>query len=167
VRVNNRRKSSISMQQFISEFGENFSEHMKEKLMELESRSFCTRKEINYRVDLKHVEHIQYECACDTEGNPKSGQKEYAYGQFAVIEGILYFSESCLENVSVMESPVVRTIYNSLDSVGMITDKDINMKKIDDSNIDYVIDSILAVCPQVSQEYLNITQGMLSRVKNK
>lgn len=167
MRINNRRKSSISMQQFISEFGESFSEHMKEKLMELSSRSFCTRSEIIHRVDLKHVEHIQYECACDSEGNIKSGLKEYSYGQFTVIDGGLYFSEGCLESDTVMESPVIKYIYNSLESERITDDKTANMKKVDDSNIDYVIDSIMAECPQVSQEYLSITQGMVSRSHNK
>jgi hypothetical protein len=155
------------MQQFISEFGESFSEHMKEKLIELGSRSFCTRKEITHRVDLKHVEHIQYECACDSEGNIKSGRKEYSYGQFTVIDGVLYFSEGCLVSDTVMESPVVKAIYNSLESEKIIDDKAANMKKVDDRNIDYVVDSIIAECPQVSQEYLNITQGMISRSQNK
>lgn len=167
LRVNNRRKSSISMQQFITELGENFSEHMKEKLMELDSRSFLTRKDVSHRVDLKHVEHIQYECVSNSEDKSAAKRKEYSYAQFAVVDGVLYFSERCLESDSVKQSPIVEVIYDSLGSEGMISDNGVNLKKIGNDNIDYVVDNILTGCPQVSQTYLDIIRGMVSRSGNK
>lgn len=159
VKKNYRMKRTISMKGFIAELGDNFSEHMKKRLMELEIRCVLTRKEDEYRVDIKHVEHTKYDNA---ENNSGISQKEYAYGQFVVNEGTLYFSDSCLESTEVMQSPIVNTIYDSLSSEGMITDENGGAKKIDDSNIDYLIDSILAVCPQVSQKYIDIVKDMMS-----
>lgn len=155
-------KKTISIKRFLTEFGEEFSEHIKERLLDLEVRCVLTRKEQNNRLDIKHVEHTKYDC--ETKSNSK---KEYDYGQFLVIEGILYYSEGCTENADVMQSPVVNEIFNSLNTEDMVCDSDINAKKVDDSNIDYVIDTILKVCPEVSQKYLNIVNGMLSRAKLK
>lgn len=154
-------KKTISLKYFISEFGENFSEHMKERLLELEVRCVLVRKEENYILNLKHVQHTQYRC--NKKSETSVSEKEYAYGQFIMVEGILYFSEKCTESTSVMESPIVSIIYDSLSNDGMISEGGKNAKKIDDSNIDYVIDSILTVCPEVTPEYLEMVQGMISR----
>ena len=90
-------------------------------------------------------------------------QKEYAYAQFIMIEGILYFSEKCTESSEVMQATIVSEIYDSLNSKDMIIEAGINARKIDDSNINYVIDTILTVCPPVTQGYLDIVAGMTSR----
>lgn len=152
------------MKQFILEFGINFSEHMKKRLMELESRSFLIRNEASNRFDLKHVEHIEYEHTCRL-GN--TVLKEYVYGQFEVKEDTLYFSQSCQESAKVMQSPIVSTIFDSLESDGAILNDGQNMKKVGDNNIDYIVDSTLAACPNVSQKYLDIIEGMATRANNK
>lgn len=158
------KKRSISMKQFITEFGMNFSEHMKKKLMELESRSFLTRKEVSNRFDLKHVEHLEYEHTCSLNNTVL---KEYVYGQFEVNEDILYFSQNCQESAKVMQSPIVSKIYDSLGCEGAILNDGRNLKRIGDNNIDYIVDSTLSVCPKVSQKYLDITAAMVSRANNK
>jgi hypothetical protein len=162
-----RKNSPMALKQFISEFGANFTEYMKDKLMELESRSFLTRKDVRSRFDLKHVEHIQYECDCDSQDYSQMPKKEYSYGQFEVIDDILYFSEICLESNQVQQSQMVSTIYNSLNGEGTIFNDGRNLKKVDDKNIDFVVDSILLNCPQVSQSYLDIINGMVSRSDDK
>lgn len=154
-------KKTISVKKFISEFGEDFSKHMKQRLLDLEVRSVLTRKEKSNHLDLKHVEHIQY--ACDPSYHSDKLEKEYAYGQLVVVDGNLYFSENCIESDTVMESPVVEGIFNSLSSSGMIIDSDTRAKQLNDTNIDYVVDSILEACPPVSQKYIDIVQGMISR----
>lgn len=166
-KINRTRKSSVSIKMFITEFGEDFPEHVKERLMDLESRCFLTRKEIPYRFDLKHVEHLQYDCAFDAENPSAHCSKEYAYGQFAVLDGIFYFSESCLENNEIMQAPIVSIIYNTLDSDGIVFDEGRNLKRLNENNIDYVVDSILSSCPQVSQSYMDIVKGMVSRANNR
>lgn len=160
MRKNYRIKKTISMKKFISELGENFSEHMKNRLLELEIRCVLTRKDCSNILDLKHVEHTKYKC--DSEDISTTCEKEYVYAQFVVVEGGLYFSEKCTESDNVMQSPVVDTIYNSLNSENMIFEEERHAKKVDDSNIDYVIDTILAACPQVSQYYINVVHEMLS-----
>lgn len=167
MKKNYRIQKTISMKRFISELGEDFSEHMKDRLLELEVRCVLTRKEDNYRLDIKHVEHTKYDCTCDSEHGLTPCKKEYVYGQFIVIEGVLYFSENCTESDGVMQSPIVNTIYSSLSDENMICDEGINEKKVDDSNIDYVIDSILTVCPEVSQRYKDIMKDMLSHAERK
>lgn len=162
--INYRIKKTISMKQFIAEFGENFSEKMKEKLLELEIRCVLTRKENKNILDIKHVEHTQYEC--NVENALDSCKKEYSYGQLIVIDGLLYFSEKCAENNLIMQSSIVDTIYNSLNSEIIFVEPDTNAKKIDDSNIDYVIDTMLTVFPEVSQRYINIVKEMLSHERN-
>lgn len=162
MKKNYKMKKTISIKMFIEELGKDFSEHMKNRLLELEVRCVLTRRQENI-LDLKHVEHTQYNCDLNSEDGSNSEEKEYVYGQFIVIDDVLYFSDKCVENSSVMQSPIVTSIFNDLDGDVMIFDEDIKGKKIDDSNIDYVIDSILSVCPEVSQSYLDIVKGMLSR----
>lgn len=157
-KMNRRKKCAVSIKMFITEFGEDFPENVKERLMNLESRCFLTRKEISYGFDLKHVEHLQYECSFD---------KEYAYGQFNVLDGKLYFSEKCIENKEIMQSPMVSVIFNALDSDGMIFDEGRNLKRLTENNIDYVVDSILSTCPQVSQSYIDIIQRIFSQTNNR
>jgi hypothetical protein len=156
-------KKTISMRQFIAELGEDFSEHVKKRLMDLSQRCVLTRKEEQHRLDLKHVEHIQHECAVDLEGSANPSKKEYSYGQFVVSEGNLYFSQKCAETQLVMQAPIVASIYDSLKNGEIINESDIYSKKIDDNNIDYIVDNILAVCPEVSQSHLDIVRGMTDR----
>jgi hypothetical protein len=162
-----KKNSPMALKQFIAEFGSDFSKNMKEKLMELESRAFLTRKEVHNRFDLKHVEHIEYECAFDIDSASKKVKKEYSYGQFEVNEGVLYFSELCLESDGVMQSPIVDKIYRYLGDEDTIFNNGRSLKKVDDKNISYVVDSILSVCPTVSQNYLDIVKEMVSRSDNK
>lgn len=156
---NYKIKKTISMKMFIEEFGETFSEHMKKRLMELDIRCVLTRKEKKNILDFKHVEHTLFNCNVPYS---KSCQKEYAYGQLIVVEDILYFSEKCIEDDNVMQSPIVTEIYNSLDDKDMIVSNDTYAKKIDDTNIDYVIDTMLTVYPEVSQRYKDIIKHMNS-----
>jgi 23S rRNA maturation-related 3'-5' exoribonuclease YhaM len=83
-------------------------------------------------------------------------KKEYVYGLLVVVDDILYFSDKLTDDDNVMLSPVVSTIYNSLSSNDMILYNDNYIKEIDDSNIDYVIDTMLTVFPPVSQKYIDI-----------
>ena len=61
MKKNYKMKKTISLKMFIAEFGENFSDHMKKRLLELEVRCVLTRKEDSNKLDLKHVEHTQHE----------------------------------------------------------------------------------------------------------
>lgn len=158
MKKNYKMKKTISIKMFINEFGENFSEHMKKKLLELELRSVLTRKDDDYRLDIKHVEHTKHDL--------NDCQKEYVYGQLLFIDENLYFSEKCVENDNIAQSPIVDVIYSNLNSADMILDGDIKAKKIDDSNIDYIIDTILTVFPDVSESYLNIVKEMISHERN-
>jgi hypothetical protein len=166
VKKNYNLKKTISMKRFISELGEDFSKLMKKRLLDLEIRCVLTRKEDDeFRLDIKHVEHIKYDC--DLENPSDSNKKEYVYGQLIVVDGELYFSETCTEGNDIMQSPIVSKLYDSLDSQYITFDTGITAKKLDDSNIDYVVDSLLSVCPEVSEYYKNIVKGMLSRSSKK
>lgn len=162
MKKNYNMKKTIAMKGFISEFGEIFSEKAKERLLELEIRTVLTRKEHRNKLDIKHVEHTKYPC---NDLNGKNLEKEYSYGQFVIEDNNLYFSDSCIENERVMQSPVVDKIYNSLDDIDMLINEDTTAKKIDDTNIDYVIDALLEACPEVSQRYLKIVHEMLANEK--
>lgn len=166
MKKNYNMKKTISMKRFISELGENFSKHMKNRLLDLEIRCVLTRKEDDeFRLDIKHVEHTKYPCSIE---NPTtSDQKEYVYGQLIVVDGDLYFSETCTEGANIMESPVVRDLYHSLQSSSITFDTGCSAKKLDDSNIDFVIDTIISVCPDISDSYRAIVGGMLSRSDKK
>ncbi|MGF7186881.1 hypothetical protein GGQ84_003015 [Desulfitispora alkaliphila] len=140
-----KMKKTISMKQFISELGSNFSKHTQERLLEVGARCVLTRSDKKNVLDLKHIEHTKFD-----------SEKEYAYGQFVVEEGELFFSNKCCAESGVMEAPIVSQIFESMDGEVVIFDEDIKVKKIDAKNIDYVIDSILNVCPVVSPEHLAI-----------
>jgi hypothetical protein len=166
MKKNYNMKKTISMKRFISELGENFSKPMKKRLLDLEIRCVLTRKEDDeFRLDLKHVEHLKYDGDLNTPSD--SGKKEYVYGQFIVVDGELYFSEVCTDGDNIMESPIVDQIFNSLDSQCITFDTGIRAKKLDDNNMDYVIDSLLSVFPDVSDSYRAIVSGMLSRSDKK
>lgn len=147
---NYNMKKTISIKQFIAEFGQGFSKHMKQRLLELGARLILTRREHSYILDLKHVEHLKYDCHNNSE------KKEYTYGQFVVNEGSLYFSESCLENSDVMQISTVGDIYDALTTEETTFENELKAKLIDDDNIDYVADKILEVCPEVSAEHMAI-----------
>lgn len=147
-------KKTVSMKQFITELGADFSKHVKQRLLELGGRCVLTRKDESFILDLRHVEHTKYDC--DSQNNTTAVKKEYAFGQLIVHEGVLYFSECCLENEDIMQASMVSTIYNSLGSEEISLEGDIKGKRIDDENIDYIIDNILTVCPEVSPEHLAI-----------
>lgn len=163
MRINNRRKKRISIKTFIEELGENFSEHMKTRLMELDVRTLLTRKDQYNMFDMKHVEHTKHQVM----DGLKSYEKEYVYGQFVVVEGSLYFSNECIEDDGIIKSHVVDEIYNSLSNDDMICFEGKNLKIVNDKNIDYIADTILKACPQVSQKYISIVKGMLARAENK
>ncbi|MDD3224588.1 MAG: hypothetical protein PHX70_07780 [Clostridium sp.] len=165
MRINNRKKRSISVKTFISELGENFSQHIKERLLDLDSRSFLSRKDNYARFDIKHVEHLQYTCN-DAKGNPLKSKKEYVYGELEVIEEVLYLSENCDETKEIIQAPGIKEIYDSLDSEGMVKE-DRNLKRLNDSNIDAVVDGIIKICPDVSQKYMDIVKDMIAIAENK
>jgi hypothetical protein len=149
-----RMKKTVSMKQFITELGADFSKHVKQRLLELGGRCVLTRKDESFILDLRHVEHTKYDCR--SQDGTTSLQKEYAFGQLIVHEGTLYFSRNCLENEDIMQAPMVGIIYDSLDGEELNLEGDIKGKKIDDENIDYIIDNIMTVCPEISPEHLAI-----------
>jgi hypothetical protein len=144
------------MKQFITEFGENFSKHMKQRLLELGARCVLIRNEESYCLDIKHIEHIKYNCDSNLQEELTTCKKEYSYGQFIMNKGSIYFSETCSENTDTMQAPVVKMIYDTLDKENLLLDEGANAKKIDDENIDFMIDRILEVCPELSPEHLAI-----------
>jgi hypothetical protein len=161
LRKNYNIKKTISVKQFISEFGKNFSEQIKKRLLELEVRCVLVRQEENYILQIHHVEHTTHDVS--SKDGLKQIKKEYAFGQFIVVEEVLYFSEKCSESNTLIESPIVSTIFNALTSESIVCETGVNAKQINDSNIDFIINSILSVCPEVSKAYRDIVDGMLSR----
>ncbi|MGE5629938.1 MAG: hypothetical protein ACM3TR_02440 [Caulobacteraceae bacterium] len=155
MKKSNRTKKTLSIRQFVAEYGENFSKHMKKRISELGTRCVLTRKDMDYVLDLKHVEHTKYSC-CDSHGNSYADKKEYVYGEFVVNDGALYFSDRCLDSDSAMQVPTVKIIYDTLNSKVKSIGEYADVKEIGDDNIDYVIDSILEVCPQLSPEHMQI-----------
>ncbi|MDF2504352.1 hypothetical protein [Clostridium sp.] len=156
---NYKLKKTISMKQFILEFGENFSDHLKQRLLELDLRCVLTRETDENRLDLKHVEHTKFDCKCKNDSSNTS-KKEYTYGEFVVIEGILYFAEKCVESSTVMQSPIVNTVYSSLNNTNSTILGETTLRIVDDTNIDYLIDTMLTVYPEVSQRYVDILKHM-------
>ena len=150
-----RIRKTISMRQLVSEFGEKFSKHTKKRLLDLGARCILTRKEESFRLDLMHIEHIKYDCTCNSN-NGSGCKKEFAYGQFVIQEGELYFSEKCMDSNDTMQSDVVKKIYDYLDSKDTIIVEGIQAKKVDAEQIDFVIDSIMEVCPELSKEHMAI-----------
>lgn len=153
---NYKMKRTISMKQFLTEFGEGMSKHMKQRLLEIGDRCLLNRRDDSYILDLRHIEHTKYECVCGNGEDATSSKKEYAFGQLIIQDGALYFSRSCVENDDIMQISVVDDIYSSLATDEIIVDETIKAKRIDDTNIDFVADSILKVCPAVSAEHLAI-----------
>lgn len=154
MKKNYKLKKTISLRQFVSEFGDSLSKQMKERLLELGPRCVLNRKENSNILDLKHMEHIRHDNTC-TESN-KLMQKEYIYGQFVMKDGEMYFSEKCAVGTDAMESSCVESIYAAIENPTILTEEGIAAKKIDDSNIDYVVDTILSECPDASEEHMAI-----------
>ncbi|OGO78591.1 MAG: hypothetical protein A2Y23_12740 [Clostridiales bacterium GWB2_37_7] len=155
MKKNYKMKRTISVKQFVVEFGDSISKHMKQRLLELGERCILNRRDESHILDFRHVEHIKYECCCGSEDGAEN-KKEYAYGQLVVKEGNLYLTQDCVENEDIMQSPVVGEIYSVISSPEVQLEEGIVGKMIDESNIDYVIDNILKVCPKVSAEHMAI-----------
>ena len=155
MKKNYKMKRTISMKQFIIEFGEGLSKHTKQRLLELGERCILNRRDESHILDLRHVEHIKYECSCSSEGEESTCKKEYAFGQFVVQEGLMYFSQSSVENDDIMQNSTIQGIYDALKTEEIEIDE-IKVKAIDDTNIDFIIDSILKVCPIVSAQHMAI-----------
>ena len=71
-----------------------------------------------------------------------------------------------MENESIVQIKNVNDIYDALNSEEAVIDE-INVKRIDDSNIDFVIDSILRVCPAMSEEHMAIIAKYLTADSRK
>lgn len=149
-----RVKKTVSVKQFIAELGGELSAHIKKRLLELGERCVLTRREESYILDLRHIEHKKYDCG--SEEGTDANKKEYAFGQFIVHEGRLYFSKCCLENEDIMQSDVVNSIYDFLEGEELELEGNIRGKLITEGNIDYIVDKILTVCPEISPEHLAI-----------
>ena len=142
------------MRQFVVEFGDSLSKQMKARLLELGPRCVLNRKEESNVLDLKHMEHIKHDNTCSMSNDVV--QKEYIYGQFIMKDGAMYFSQKCATGLDSVESNCVENIYDVIEGEILQSEEGISAKKIDDSNIDFVVDSILSVCPDVSAEHMAI-----------
>lgn len=149
-----KMKRTVSAKQFIAELGGNFSSHIRKRLLELGERCVLTRRDESYILDLRHIEHTKYHC--NSEEGTAENLKEYAFGRFIVYEDKLYFSKGCLENEEIMQSKIVDSIYDSLQCEELELEGDVWGKPVDDGNIDYIVDEILKVCPEMSPEHLAI-----------
>ncbi|MBA5849956.1 hypothetical protein H2684_01300 [Clostridium sp. cel8] len=166
MKKNYRMKRTISVKMFISEFEQCFSEHIKKRLMDIDLRCVLTRKDKKYVVDIKHVEHIKYNSK--SENGENSSDKEYVYGRFICSEDMLYFSNDFDNTNDFMKAEVVDNIYNSMNTEEVLIDEEeLKGKQVNDGNIDFIIDSILEVCPDVSQKYLDIVHEMISHSEIK
>lgn len=137
---------------FIGEFGEGFSDHIKKRLLEIGNRCILTRKEIDYCFDLKHVEHIKYDCGTGEDGN----LMEYTYGQLVASDGELYYSCQGKDSAEIKQFQAIEGLFDSIEANTECLEDDIKAKKIDDSNIDFLVDNLIEICPPVSPGYLKI-----------
>jgi hypothetical protein len=167
MRKNYRMKRTISVKMFIAEFGENFSELVKKRLMDVDVRCVLTRKDKKYVVDIKHVEHLRYDSK--SQSGIETSNREYVYGRLVQYNDCLYFSNDFENTNDFMKHDVVDDIYNSMKGDEVVTDEnqDMRAKQVTDENIDFIIDSILKVCPEVSQKYLDIVNEMTSHAEIK
>ena len=149
-------KKTISMKKFISEFGEDFTAHTKERLLELEIRTVLTRSEYPNILDIKHVEHTKYECCGEAES------RELTFGRLIVNGGKLYFTGSETDSNTLMEAENVPDLYNSLKADEKIVDNGISAKEINEDNIDFFMDKMLDTIPEVSESYIKIIKEMLA-----
>lgn len=152
---------TISIKRFINEFGVFYSTHMCEKLMELELRTVLTRTDILNALNIKHVEHTKYSCNSDGIAS----EKELVFGQLISIEGNLYFCADCDENETAAKCTAVDQIFNSICGNEYTLSSGAKVKKIDDSNIDALVDSLLKNIPDVSDRYMKILKEMTSYEK--
>ncbi len=154
MKKNYKMKKTLSIKQFNTEFSDCLTDHMKKRILDLWPRCVLTREKDKDILDLKHVEHTKHDC---TKGKSKA-KKEYAYGQFVINDGKLYFSNKCIEDETTMKTSMVDTIFDSLSNEDMYhgEENDLTAKRVDDSNIDDVIDNIMRACPPISKRHLEI-----------
>jgi hypothetical protein len=148
-------KKTISIAMFISEFGEAFTSHMKLKLLEIGKSCVLIREETGYSFDLKHVEHKKQHIE-NADGTSNMKLREYTYGQILVHEEILYFSMGHKDGDEQVQFPAISDLYKGLDVPAEFLQDDIEAKKIDDSNVDYLVDTLNEIYPELSPEYLKI-----------
>ena len=148
-------KKTISIAMFISEFGDAFTSHMKLKLLEIGKSCVLIRRETGYSFDLKHVEHKKEQIE-NSDGTSNLKLREYTYGQLLVHEEILYFSMGHKNGEDEVQFPTISEIYGDLNVPVEFLEDDIEAKRIEDSNVDYLVDHLNAIYPELSPEYLKI-----------
>lgn len=143
------------MSMFISEFGEAFTSHTKQKLMEIRNSCILIRKAPGDSFDIKHVEHTKH-ILDNADGTSNMKPREYTFGQLLINEDLLYFSKECEETEDAIQHPAISDIYSNMDTKPEVLEDNIEGKRIEDSNVDYLVDHLTELYPPLSEEYLKI-----------
>lgn len=164
---------SQTMNNLITKFKPNISPRVKEKLLELDKKGILQKEGSDNKL------YIHSKDARMKLNPPDSGcdsMHEFVYGHIMFIKQCVCLSGRCSLNLEVLDHPGYSQIYKLIDnklSMNMskleskkeknnykkdfyIKDSDRFAIKINDENVDEIIDSINALLPELSEDYLKM-----------
>lgn len=169
---------SITMKKAFEQFQPEVSEHVREKVEELDRLGYLQRQQYEYRFNLHQKENLRLNLPT------KDGReclRAYVYAHFMFISHNIYLSNKCTSNAEAFQHTGYQSIYNTqkitlIEKYNSIyDDKDKFLKdnfiekggdnrrgiKITDNNVDKIVDDILKIMPPLSEKY----KEMLSKHK--
>ncbi|CAB1245541.1 hypothetical protein ACFHWD_18880 [Clostridium sp. MT-14] len=165
----------ITVKNTIKKFKSDISEHVTEKLSELDSKCYLQRKQSDYKFNIHQKENKKLNLPTS---DGKHCMRAYVYGNLMFSESNIYLSNKCISNSEALEHDSYGAIYKkqydkfiekmqnmpseyekqNFREQNMITDEEDDMEgiKITDENVDEIVDSILDNVLPLSPEYIKI-----------
>lgn len=165
----------ITVKNAIKKFKSDVSEHVSDKLSQLDSKCYLQRRQSDYKFNIHQKENKKLNLPTN---DGKCCMRAYVYGNLMFSEDNIYLSNKCINNSEALEHDSYGAIYKkqydkfieklqNMDSEyerqnfkeqNMITDEEDGMEgiRITDENVDEIVDSILDNVLPLSQEYIKI-----------
>ena len=137
------KNMDFSPGQFISKFNIPDS-NVVTILRTLDQKVLLSKGEHEYRYNILGTRHKTH---TTTYKDGTICEKEYAYGHLMAINKKIYFSQRTTQNADREEHIISSTIYNCL-LTDEIHDIDRNARLIDDTNVSFIVNTILGIINQ-------------------
>ena len=133
----------MSVGSFINQFGGSLTPFTKQELLRLDGKCILSPHKHKNRVNIELLHHNKFPATKNSGLEVIPCEKEIALGHFISHKSLFYYSKRATTNGTVMQDDVtIDTIYNSMHSE-QIHDIDRDAKLIDDSNVTFLVDTLL------------------------
>lgn len=137
---------ALSIREFMDKF--EMDDSVANELKRLDGHIVLSSGEYDYRFNLLDPRHSKHEALIKKKNigdGLKFYNKEWAFGHLIYHNGAVFFSETPTVNRDVEKHRIAKHIYDNL-RTDEIFDNDRWAKRIDPSNVKFVVDQLLALC---------------------